>query len=71
VQAALARAIAPDPAERFADILEIAHEFESGPLYAPASARRSLTLYERHPLRFWQAVAGLLGLALAASLLWK
>ncbi len=69
--AALGRAIAPDPAERFADMAEFAHEFEAGPSYAPPPARRPLTLYERAPVRFWQAVAGLLGLALAASLLWK
>ena len=69
--AALGRAIALDPAERFADMAEFAHEFEAGPSYAPPPARRPLTLYERAPVRFWQAVAGLLGLALAASLLWK
>ncbi len=69
--AALGRAIALSPAERFADMAEFAHEFEAGPSYAPPPARRPLTLYERAPVRFWQAVAGLLGLALAASLLWK
>ncbi len=69
--AALARAIAADPAERFADMAEFAHEFEAGPSYAPPPARRPPTLYERAPVRFWQAVAGLLGLALAASLLWR
>jgi serine/threonine protein phosphatase PrpC len=71
VQATLARAIAPDPAERFSDMLELAHEFESGPSYAPPPVRRPLTLYERYPVRFWQAVAGMLAFALAASLLWK
>jgi serine/threonine protein phosphatase PrpC len=71
VQAALGRAMALDPAERFADMAEVAHEFEAGPLYAPPPVRRPLTLYERSPVRFWQGVAGLLGLALAASLFWK
>jgi serine/threonine protein phosphatase PrpC len=71
VQAALARAIALDPAERFADLAEVAHEFEAGPAYAPPPARRPLTLYERSPVRFWQAVAGLLALALVATLAWK
>ncbi len=66
--AALGRAIAPDPAERFADMAEFAHEFEAGPLYAPPPVRRPLTLYERASVRFWQVVAGLLALALAASL---
>jgi serine/threonine protein phosphatase PrpC len=69
--AALGRAIATDPAERLADMAELAGEFEAGPAYAPPPVRRALTLYERQPVRFWQAVAGLLGLALAASLWWK
>jgi serine/threonine protein kinase len=71
LQAALGRAIARDPAERFADMAEFAHELEAGPSHAPLPVRRPPTLYERAPLRFWQAVAGLLGLALVASLLWK
>jgi hypothetical protein len=69
--AALGRAIALDPAERFADMAEFAGEFEAGPSYAPLQVRRPPTLYKRAPARFWQAVAGLLGLALAASLWWK
>jgi serine/threonine protein phosphatase PrpC len=68
---ALARAVAADPAERFADMAELAHEFESGPSYEPPPTRRTLTLYERSPVRFWQGVSALLGLALAVSLWWK
>ncbi len=71
LQAALGKAIALDPAERFVDMAELAHEFEAGPANAPPPVRRPLTLYERAPVRFWQGVAGLLGLALAASLFWK
>lgn len=71
LQDALGRAIASDPAERFADMAEFAHAFESGPSYAPPPVRRPPTLYERAPVRFWQAVAGLLAVALAVSLLWK
>lgn len=71
LQAALGRAIALDPVERFSDMAEFAAEFEEGPSYVPLPARRTPTLYERAPVRFWQAVAALLGLALAASLLWK
>ena len=71
VQAALGRAIALDPAERFRDMTELAHEFEAGPAYAPPPVRRPLTLYERAPVRFWQGVSALLALALAAALLWK
>ncbi len=69
LQAALARAIASDPAERFRDMSEFAAELEAGPARAPTLTPRPLTLYERHPLRFWQALAGLLALALLLLLL--
>ncbi len=71
LQAALARAIATDPAQRFRDMSEFAAEMEAGPARAPTLTRRPLTLYERAPLRFWQALAALLALALLASLLWR
>ena len=69
LQAALGRAIASDPAERFRDMGEFAVEMEAGPARAPAAVRRPRTLYERAPLQFWQGVAALLGLALLLSLL--
>jgi serine/threonine protein kinase len=69
LQATLARAIAREPAERFRDMSEFAAEMEAGPARAPMLTRRSLTLYERSPLRFWQALAALLGLALLVSIL--
>jgi serine/threonine protein phosphatase PrpC len=69
LQAALGRAIAIDPTERFRDMSEFAVEMEAGPARAPAAVRRPRTLYERAPLQFWQGVAALLGLALLLSLL--
>jgi len=71
LQAALSRAVAPDPAQRFPDMMALAHEFEAGPEHAPRPARRPLTLYERAPLRFWQGISALLALALAAALWWR
>jgi serine/threonine protein kinase len=70
VGSALARAIAADPAERFADMAEFAHDFEAGPSHAPPPVRRELTLYERSPVRFWQVVSALLAVALALAL-WR
>ncbi|MGH7045953.1 MAG: bifunctional protein-serine/threonine kinase/phosphatase [Stellaceae bacterium] len=67
--AALARAIAPDPAQRTRDMTELALEIEAGPARAPIAAPRPLTLYERAPLRVWQGIAALLALALLVSLL--
>jgi serine/threonine protein phosphatase PrpC len=71
LQAALGRAVATNPAERFRDVMEFALEMEAGPSHAPAVARRPQTLYERSPLRFWQGVAALLALALLFSLWWR
>ncbi len=67
LQAALGRAIAVDPAERFRDMIEFALEMEAGPVCAPAAAPRPRTFYERAPVQFWQCVAALLGLALLLS----
>ena len=69
LEAALARAVAIDPAARFADAIEFAVEMEAGPARAAASVQRPRTLYERSPVRFWQGVAALLALALIFSLL--
>jgi serine/threonine protein phosphatase PrpC len=69
LQAALGRAIAKDPGERFRDMGEFAVEMEAGPARAPVVVRRPRTLYERAPVQFWQGVAALLALALLLSLL--
>ncbi|HTT04772.1 MAG TPA: serine/threonine-protein kinase, partial [Steroidobacteraceae bacterium] len=69
LQAALGRAIAIDPTERFHDMSEFAAEMEAGPARAPVMTSRPLTLYERFPLRFWQGLAALLALALLLVLL--
>ena len=69
LQAALGRAIAADPAERFRDVNEFAVEMETGPARLPATVSGPRTLYERAPVRFWQGVAALLALALLLSLL--
>ncbi|MGO9007290.1 MAG: bifunctional protein-serine/threonine kinase/phosphatase [Beijerinckiaceae bacterium] len=69
LQAALSRAIAIDPAERFRDMAEFALELEAGPACAPPAPPRPRTFYERAPVQFWQGVAALLALALLASLL--
>ena len=69
LQAALGRAMAADPAERFRDMTEFAVEMEAGPVRAPPAVRRPRTLYERNPVGFWQGVAALLACALLLSLL--
>ena len=70
LQAALSRAIAKDPADRFRDMAEFALEMEAGPARAPPGVPRPQTLYESNPLRFWQGIAALLALALIV-VLWR
>ncbi len=69
LEAALARAIAVDPANRFDDMVEFALVMEAGPARPPTGIRRPRTLYERAPLQVWQGIAALLAVALLASLL--
>jgi hypothetical protein len=68
LEATLARAIASDPAQRFHDMTEFAHEMEAGPARAAAGRSRHRTLYERSPVQVWQGIAAILAVALAASL---
>jgi serine/threonine protein kinase len=69
LQAALGRAIATEPAERFRDMNEFALEMETGPVRALVEVRQPPTLYQRYPVQFWQGVAALLAFALLLSVL--
>jgi serine/threonine protein phosphatase PrpC len=64
----LNRAAAMRREDRFVDMIEFAFELEHGALRAAPAPPRRVPLYERNPLRFWQVVALLLALALAAVL---
>lgn len=69
LEATLAGAVAKDPAERFRDVAEFASELEAGPARPHITMGRPRTLYERHPVRFWQVVAAVLAVALLFVLL--
>ncbi|MBU1347291.1 MAG: protein kinase [Alphaproteobacteria bacterium] len=68
LEAAILRALAVEPSDRFADVEELIHVLESGSAVA-APPRRDLSLMEREPVRFWQAVSALLLVLLLASLM--
>ncbi len=65
---AIARAIAIDRRERHADAIEFGFELEHGSLRAIPHAIERQSLYDRHPIRFWQLVSLLLFVALLVSL---
>jgi len=64
---ALARAIAAEPRERPADVLELVLELESGMATGAPSVSHRRSFYERDPTRFWQLVSAVLLGALIAS----
>lgn len=68
LESVIAKAVAPDPADRFQDAFELAFELETGALRGAASRPPRLSLYERDPLRFWQVVSAVLAVLLLASL---
>jgi len=69
LEAAITRAVARDPADRFSDMGAFAVELESGPARMGPAARVPKTFYQRAPVLFWQLVSALLALALIASFL--
>ena len=64
----LARAIAIDRRERFADAIEFGFELEHGSLRAVPQAIERPSLYDRNPVRFWQVVSASLLIALLLAL---
>lgn len=68
LESVIAKAVAPDPADRFQDAFELAFELETGALRGAESRPPRLSLYERDPLRFWQVTSAVLAVLLLASL---
>lgn len=69
LEAAILSALSVDPADRFDSVEELIHVLEAGSA-AAVPPRRDLSLMEREPVRFWQAVsAGLFVLLLLSWML--
>jgi len=64
----IARAIALDRRERHADAIEFGFELEHGSLRAIPHGFERQSLYDRHPIRFWQLVSVSLFVALLVAL---
>jgi hypothetical protein len=69
LEATILRTLSVDPADRFDSVEELIHVLEAGSA-AAVPPRRGLSLMEREPVRFWQAVsAGLFVLLLLSWML--
>lgn len=66
LEGAIMRTLSVDPDARFADVQELIYVLESGNAVA-APMTDSLSLMERYPVRFWQAVAAILAALLFIS----
>jgi serine/threonine protein kinase len=62
LDAALAKAVAVKPSERYGDAIEFAHDLETALARAPVARVTKAPLYERNPLLVWQAATGVLAL---------
>lgn len=67
LESLILRAVSPDPAARFGDMLELIAALDGGVSHA-IGQRRSIPLIERNPVIFWQAVAAVLAIALITAL---
>jgi serine/threonine protein phosphatase PrpC len=67
LDAALMRSVAIHPQDRFGDVVELLRALEGGAAVARVS-NRSIPMIERNPVRFWQIVSLLLGVALIVVL---
>ncbi len=65
---AIMRALEINPENRHGDVLEFVFELENGLTRGAAISVRRLSLYERNPLRFWQALSWILLALLIVSL---
>jgi serine/threonine protein kinase len=57
LDAVLAKAVSVNPAQRFVDVIEFAHELERAAILAKPAQVPKAPLFERHPERVWQIVA--------------
>lgn len=64
----LARALAVDRRDRYADAVEFAFELEHGSMRAVPQSIARPSLYDRNPVRFWQVVSIILFIALVIAL---
>lgn len=68
LDAVLAKATHVEKAKRYADVMEVAFALEHGFAQGGSGLAPKMSLYERHPLRFWQVLSAVLLIALLIAL---
>ncbi|QWG20788.1 protein kinase [Bradyrhizobium sediminis] len=67
LDAVVGKALHVDPAQRFGDVIEFAHELENGAMWAKPAAATRQALYDRNPLLFWKILSA--GLVILVAIL--
>lgn len=68
LDAVIGKALSIDPAQRFGDVIEFAHELENGAMWAKPAIATQQSLYDRNPLRFWKILSACLIILVAILL---
>ena len=71
LDAVIGKALHVDPAQRFGDVIEFAHELENGAMWAKPAVATRRSLYERNPLVFWKILSAGLVITIAVLLAWR
>lgn len=59
LDAVVGKALSADPAQRFGDAIEFAHELENGASWAGPAVIQRRSLHDRDPLMFWKVLSAL------------
>jgi serine/threonine protein phosphatase PrpC len=68
LDAVIGKALSIEPAQRFGDAIEFAHELENGATWAGPAVPRKQSLHDRNPLMFWKVLCAVLAVIIVIIL---
>ncbi|GIQ71748.1 bifunctional protein-serine/threonine kinase/phosphatase [Bradyrhizobium sp. RD5-C2] len=68
LDAVIGKALSVEPAQRFGDAIEFAHELENGATWAGPAVTTRKSLHDRDPVTFWKVLCAILALIIVVLL---
>ncbi|WP_407151897.1 protein kinase domain-containing protein [Bradyrhizobium sp. ORS 86] len=68
LDAVIGRAISIEPAQRYGDVIEFAHELENGATWAGPAVTGRKSLHDRDPVMFWKVLCAILAVIIVVLL---
>ena len=68
LDAVIGKALSVEPAQRFGDAIEFAHELENGATWAGPAVTTRKSLHDRDPVTFWKVLCAILALIVVVLL---